>query len=107
MCARCRLAFFDTRPVGFQPCGDRLRVALPGDALRLLRCEPPIPQPGAEIPRIQSDAEFLLDQLPESGRRPELGVEAMVGRGLGQPAEGDLLLEGGQLGRAARDGPGE
>src|SRR3954454_9771689 len=31
----------------------------------------------------------------------------MVGRGLGQPAEGDLLLEVGQLGRAARDGPGE
>jgi hypothetical protein len=56
---------------------------------------------------MEPDAEFRLDQLPESGRRPELGVEAMVGRGLGQPAEGDLLLEVGQLGRPARDGPGE
>jgi hypothetical protein len=107
MCAPWRRAFFDARPVGFQPCGDRLRVALPGDALRLLWGEPPIPQPGAEIPRMESDAEFLLNPLAESGRRPEFGVEAMVGRGLGQPAEGDLLLEVGQLGRAARDGPGE
>jgi hypothetical protein len=75
--------------------------------LRLLRGEPPIPHPGAEISWMESDAEFLPDQLPESARRPELGVEAMVGRSLGQPTEGDLLLEVGQLGRAARDGPGE
>ena len=43
---------------------------------------------------------------PSRGRGPQFGLEAMVGRAVGQPAQGDLLLGAGELGRPARDRPG-
>ena len=58
-------------------------------------------------PWVERDIEFFPDQLPQPRRRPKFRLEAVVQRALGQPAEGDLLLDAGQLGRAARHGPGE
>jgi hypothetical protein len=42
----------------------------------------------------------------EPRRRPEFGLEAVVRRALGEPAQGDLLLGGGELAGPPRDRPG-
>jgi hypothetical protein len=105
MWAPCRRAFFDARPVGLEPRGDRLRVALAGHSFGLLRGEPSLPQPGAEISRVEPDVELLADQLPQPHRRPEFGLETMVRRAVVQPAEGDLLLGRGELAGPPRDRP--
>src|SRR5512135_582371 len=94
--------FFDARPLELEPCGDLLGVALPGDPLGLLRGEATGPHPGAEIPRVEADAELLSDQLGEAWSGPQLGGEPMLRRILGQPASADLLLRRRELGRATR-----
>jgi hypothetical protein len=81
-------------------------IALTGDALRLPRGEPAVPEPGAEVPRIEPNAELLSDQLAPPRRRPKLGLETVVSGTLGQPAQGDLLLGRGQLPGPPRDGSG-
>src|SRR5512135_650770 len=94
--------FFDARPLELEPRGDLLRVALPGDSLGLLRGEATGPHPGAEILRVEADAELLSDQFGEAWSGPQLGSEPMLRRVLGQPASDDLLLRRRELGRAAR-----
>src|SRR5205823_13236496 len=84
----------------------RSRVALAGDALGLLRGEPPVPQPAAEVPGVEADPELLRDQVGQPRAGPERGGEAVFGRALGQPPPHDLLLGGGELPRPSGDGPG-
>src|SRR4051794_39260392 len=91
--------FFDARPIGLQPRGDRLWVPLAGDALGLLRAEPTPPQPGAEVLRVESDAELLEDQPGQARGGPQLGIEPVLRRAVGQPSPDDLLLGERQLGR--------
>jgi hypothetical protein len=77
---------------------------LAGDPLGFLGGEPPSPQPRAEIPGIEADAELLPDQLGQARAGPHLSVESVLRGLVTQPAEDDLLLGGRELGRAARDG---
>jgi hypothetical protein len=53
---------------------------------------------------MEADAELLPDQPGQARGGPQFGGEPVLGRLLAQPAEDDLLLGGGELGRAARDG---
>src|SRR5512143_2121777 len=54
----------------------------------------------------QRDSELLPDQLAQAWGGPQLGLEAMVQRALGQPAQGDLLLNRRQLPWPPRDRSG-
>ena len=86
MWAPFRRDFFDARPVGLQPRGDRSGVALARHAFRLLGGETSLAKPGAQVSRIEPDAELLADELAQAGCRPELGGQAVVRRAVGQPA---------------------
>jgi hypothetical protein len=79
---------------------------LAGDPLGFLGGEPTSPQPGAEIPSIEADAELLPDQLGQARAGPQLSVESVLRGLLTQPAEDDLLLGGRDPGGTARDRAG-
>src|SRR5262249_43872291 len=55
--------FFDPRPIGDKPPLDRVWVALSGNSLGSLRGEPAVPQPRAEVTRVEGDVQFPLDEL--------------------------------------------
>ena len=98
---------FETRPIGLPPRGDRVRVALAGDARGLLRGEAAVAAPRAEIPGVEPDAERLVDQGRPARPGPEVGREPVLRRLVGHPPADDLLLGDRQLGRPSRRGAGE
>src|SRR5512135_2735198 len=94
--------FFDAWPLGLEPRGDHLGVTLARDAAGFLRGEAPGAEPGAEIPRVELDAELLADQLRQARPSPQVGREPVLRRLVGQPSSDDLLLGSRQLGWPAR-----
>ena len=107
MWACCRRAFFDARPVGGQPRGNRLRVALARNPPGLLRGEPAVAKPDGHILRVEVDTELLADHVGHPRPGPQVGREPVVGRLVCQPPADELLLGAGQLRRPARRRPGD
>jgi hypothetical protein len=54
---------------------------------------------------MEADGELLPDEPPEASGRPQLGGEAVIHGVVGQPAQGDLFLGGGEFGRPTGRGP--
>jgi hypothetical protein len=95
-------SLFDARPILGQPLGNRLVNLFAVDAPGLLRRVPALPEPGAQVVGVEVGAELLLDELSQARSGPQVGNEAIFGGGVGQPAEHDLLLGRGELGRTPR-----
>src|SRR5512143_260238 len=70
-----------------------------GHAPGLLRRVPALPEPGAQGVGVEVGVELLLDQLDQARSGPQVGGEAVLGGGVGQPAQHDLLLGRGEFGQ--------
>ena len=71
-------------------------VALPGTPGRALRGVTAVGQPGAQVIRMEGEAEPAADQFGHAAGRPTVGGKTMSGRLLRQPRSHRLVLPGGQ-----------
>src|SRR5437870_3949381 len=74
--------FFDARPVVGQPALDGLVRLLARTASWFLRAEASLVQPSRQVPGIERNLPFFLDQPCQAWRRPQNGRETMLQRTL-------------------------